>query len=179
MGGLIISIAIILIAIILFCRKFESAPEGIFMGLFMGGIFSMFVIAILLVGAEFRKETIRIYEEKQYEICGLENKTNTESYINGAFVLGFGYVNGSSSETIKYYYFKCNENGKKLESIDGTDIYIRETNEQTPCLIRKYREVKNKGFWKWVFGEGKSRQVEAEILVVPENTIKIEYNVDI
>lgn len=179
MGWLVISIIIIVISMIIIGIETNSIVEGILKGLLVGIMISMLVIALFCIVAAFNQQEIGTYEEKQYEITGLENKTNTESNINGSFLLGFGYVSGSSSEKMKYYYFRTDENGKKLESIDGTDIYIKETNEESPCLVYKYQECVNKGFWKWLFGEEKNKYIDAKILVVPEDTIKIEYNVDI
>lgn len=179
MGWLVISIIIIVISMIVIGIEEESISCGILYGLVAGAFLSFIAIVLLTIISMFIQEETMVYEEKQYEIYGLENKTNVESKINGTFILGFGHVGGSSSEKIKYYYFRSDENGKKLESINGTDIYIKETNEENPCLVYKYKEYVNKGFWKWLFGEGKNKYIDAKILVVPEDTIKIEYNVDI
>jgi len=140
------------------------------------------IILVLWVMSIGEGKVIREYEEKQYNIQGLESNISTKQETNGAFVLGFGYINSSSSEQIKYYYFKVNDLGKKLETIEiGTysETYIRETDEIEPCLIYRYQETVNKGFYKWLFGEFKTSTQIAEILVVPKNTIKIEYNVEI
>lgn len=159
-------------------------------GLYYGDIDGVGTCITLLCGALFivwvmgicSQETVREYEEVQHGIQGLENHVSTNSNIRGAFVLGFGYVNGGSTDEMKYYYFKVNDLGKKLESItvnEDSNTYIRETDEMEPCLIYRYAETVNKGFYKWLFGEDKTTRQIAEILVVPSNTIKIEYNVEI
>lgn len=146
-------------------------------------LFIAFIVFVALGGiSNIYRVVVKEYEEKQYNIQGLENNITTNQNINGAFVLGFGYINSDTKEQIKYYYFKVNDIGKKLETIEignYSDTYIRETNEIEPCLIYRYQETVNKGFWKWLFGESRLSTQIAEILVVPENTIKIEYNVEI
>ena len=142
-----------------------------------------FIIFIGLGGiSNVYKIVVKEYEKEQYKIQGLENNITTTQNTNGAFVLGFGYINSNTKEEMKYYYFKVNDIGKKLETIEITnnsDTYIRETDEIEPCLIYRYQETINKGFWKWLFGENRHSDKIAEILVVPKNTIKIEYNVEI
>lgn len=146
----------------------------------------LFIALIVLVAlggiSNVHKIVVKEYEEEQYKIQGLENNITTSQNTNGAFILGFGYINSSTKEEMKYYYFKVNDIGKKLETIEITnnsDTYIRETDEIKPCLIYRYQETLNKGFWKWLFGENRQSTKIAEILVVPKNTIKIEYNVEI
>lgn len=80
---------------------------------------------------------------------------------------------------MKYYFFKKNKLGKKLNSIDADKVYIRETNDQKPCLIYRYGVTEMTGIFKWLFGTFHSESVKDKILVVPEDTVKIEYNVDI
>lgn len=80
---------------------------------------------------------------------------------------------------MKYYFFKKNKLGKKLNSIKAENVYIRETDDKKPCLIYRYGETKMQGVFKWLFGEFTTTNVKDKILVVPSNTIKIEYNVDI
>ena len=145
-------------------------------------IIAFIIICILCGISNVHRVVVKEYEEEQYKIQGLENNITTNQNTNGAFVLGFGYINSSTKEQIKYYYFKVNDIGKKLETIEignNSNTYIRETNEIEPCLIYRYQETINKGFWKWLFGENKTSTEIAKILVVPENTIKIEYNVEL
>ena len=140
------------------------------------GILILFVIRLCYI------DIVEEYEIEQYKIQGLENNITTNQSTNGAFILGFGYVNSQTKEEMKYYYFKVNDIGKKLETIEisnNSDTYIRETDEIEPCLIYRYQKTENKGFFKWLFGKCENETKIAEILVVPSNTIKIEYNVDI
>lgn len=156
--------------------------ENFIAGFATTGLILICIVAILATIAIFNRTTGEEYEVEQYKIQGLENNIETKQETNGAFVLGFGYINSSTSEKIKYYYFKVNDLGKKLESkeiYNYSNTYIRETNKTEPCLIYKMQETKNEGFWKILFGEDIWTGRKAEILVVPENTIKIEYNVDI
>lgn len=142
----------------------------------------LLVILILYVIGCMNKDVTEEYETEQYKIQGLENNITTNQSTNGAFILGFGYVNSQTKEEMKYYYFKVNDIGKKLETIEiinNYDTYIRETDEIEPCLIYRYQKTENKGFFKWLFGKCENETKIAEILVVPSNTIKIEYNVDI
>ncbi len=179
MGWIILIIIIVFICIVWVSLDIHDIVEGIFEGGLLGLMISIFVLGFLVLISMGEEQIINTYEEKQYNICGLENKNSMESNINARFFLGFGYVNGNTIETMKYYYFRVDENGKKLESIDGTNIYIRETNEQEPCLIIKKKEMINVGFWAWLWGEDKMIIDGEKILVVPEDTVQIEYNVNI
>lgn len=149
---------------------------------FVCTLFFTMVILTIVLGIAFicKNITSDEYEEKVYDIQGLENNIEQEYSINGAFVLGCGYVSGSYESDMKYYYFKVDEYGKKLESVSGSDIYIRETNETQPCLIKTYIDYEYNGFFKWLLSnDGEGRIEHKTIIVVPENTIKIDYNVDI
>lgn len=172
----IIIIIGIVIGIILSMRDEDFTPLMCF------GFIALIIVLLLGGLSSCFQVVVREYEEKQYNIQGLENNITTSQKTNGAFVLGFGYINSETTEQIKYYYFKVNDIGKKLETIEignNSDTYIRETNKIEPCLIYRYQETKNKGLFKWLFGEERNPNKIAEILVVPENTIKIEYNVEI
>lgn len=179
MGWLVLSIIIcIVVGIIAYFAEYEDVESFIF-GVFIGALISLFVIAILTVVSLCFTEVVGEEEEIQYNIISLENKDAIKSNIHGSFILGYGGISGSSSSTIKYYFFRSDENGKKLESVDGTDVYIRENNEQEPCYIIKKYIVKNTGIFEWLFGEDEHKVDGTKILVVPENTVKIEYNIDI
>lgn len=87
----------------------------------------LLVILILYVIGCMNKDVTEEYETEQYKIQGLENNITTNQSTNGAFILGFGYVNSQTKEEMKYYYFKVNDIGKKLETIEisnNYDIYI-------------------------------------------------------
>ena len=78
-------------------------------------VFIALIIVLLLGGlSSCFQVVVREYEEKQYNIQGLENNITTSQKTSGAFVLGFGYINSETTEQIKYYYFKVNDIGKQL-----------------------------------------------------------------
>ena len=180
MWWLIIIIGFILAIII---NKFTDYRMGIIVFLIpFVSIFWLFIIAT----SSLNQEVVGEYEVKQYNIQGLESNITINQNIKGSFILGFGSIKSESEEIIKYYYFKVDDTGKKLESIEvseysDVDVYIRETNDIEPCLIYRYKKtkLKNIGIFKWLFGEFEGVYKDAEILVVPENTTKIEYNVGI
>jgi len=172
MSPLIYIIILVILGIVVSCVTYDEDNFIVVVGI------GFIILVILTVIAFFNREVINEYEEEQYKIQGLENNMETTSSIRGGFILGFGYVNGKSEQKMNYYYFKVNDLGKKLEKTD-TDVYIRETDKIKPCLIYKYQETSNTGFFKWLFGEDIMRGKTDTILVVPTNTVKIEYNVDI
>lgn len=125
------------------------------------------------------------YEETIYEITGLELHNSVEEQLSGAFILGTGAVQGETSTKLKYVFFSNTQYGKKMEIIDGTNVYIRETDEETPKLkVIKSRRYKNPN-WLDKLWDSKQTKIEfgtiehGKILVVPTNTIKIDYNVEI
>lgn len=130
------------------------------------------------------------YEQKQYNISGLENKTLQEFELDGTyrktFFLGYGNIHAETNTEMNYYYFKENQYGKKLESIPCNDVYVREVENQESCLIYVVEEREFKGYpvlSKIFFGindiDYKEGQVIEKILQVPVGTIQIEYNVEI
>lgn len=135
----------------------------------------MVAVATMILGdyAMGYYTSIQEYEVEQYKIYGVED--NWE--IAGRFTLG----TGSIRERMKYYYFTENAIGKYIESITATgNVYIRETDDVEPCLIYRYQVTEFKyDFLKWFFGDKKTTTLVAKILVVPTNTIKVEYNVDL
>lgn len=125
------------------------------------------------------------FEEVMYEITGLELHSSNEQYLEGAFILGTGAISGGSTTELQYVFFANEQYGKRMVTLKGNNIYIRETDEETPKLIsiktRKYRKA------NWLDKLWDSSQDEilygtteqGKILVVPTNTIKIEYNVEV
>ena len=177
----IIGIIFIVIILIIFHDCFSCFEDFI---LIIAGLLTvLFVIVVLLniLSFIFAKQ-VKTYEKKQYDIQGLENNIITNQETNGAFILGFGYVDSETKENITYYYFKVDKLGKKLETINidnYSEIYIRETNDMKPCLIYVYEKYENVGVFKFLLGKKDYESKVAEVLVVPENTIKIEYNVEV
>jgi len=130
------------------------------------------------------------YEEKQYEICGLENKTSQEFYLDGeykqSFFIGYGSIHAETETEMNYFYFKKNEYGKILESVPINEAYIREKEYVTPSLLWIVEERCYKGhpilskLFFFIRKEDEKQGIKTgTILEVPTNTIKIEYNVDI
>lgn len=144
-----------------------------------------FVFAFLYGMVWLVVSSITVYEasteERLYGIEGLENVIETKENISGTFILGCGNINGSKIDKMKYYYFKVNEYGKALEELEAasSEIYLRESDE-TPCLIQVWDIYKTCKLYKTLFGKDlEVKKEKCKILVVPENTIKIDYNVEI
>ena len=178
MGWIVILGGCILIGVIIgYWANFRDSECA-----YIGGMLGLLLAIIILIVATFGNISTNIIKEEevvQYNIQGLESNTDSKSYINGTFILGCGGFNGETSDTLNYYFFMVDENGKKLQKLDGTDVYIRETNDQEPCYIIKIQTLKTNAFQKWLFGTDEFQIEAAKILVVPENTIKIDYNIDI
>lgn len=119
--------------------------------------------------------------ETLYNIEGLESNMVTNNNLSGNFVLGCGSIQESNTSQVKYYFFKITENGKSLESIVGenSEVYIQETNDTEPCLIKEYSIQRKNRLFEVLFWKEDSKQEIRTILIVPENTIKIEYNVEV
>lgn len=180
MGLLILTIIFMIGGFVFFKRILNDGVFGVFIGL----IFSIFISAFIIIILVLLEQPIgEPYEEVQYKIQGLENNITTTQNTSGTFILGCGYIESESKETLKYYYFKINDIGKQLESIeinDNSNIYIRETDDVEPCLIYRHQKMKYPKFYEWfIGGTCETTTITAEILVVPTNTIKIEYNIDI
>lgn len=120
-------------------------------------------------------------KETLYKIEGLESNMVTNNTLSGSFILGCGSVEGKTSSKIKYYFFKETENGKSLESIVGenSEVYIQETNDMQPCLIKEYSIKRQNRLFEVLFWKEEIKEELRTILIVPENTIKIEYNVEV
>lgn len=125
------------------------------------------------------------YEEVVYEITGLELHSSNEQYLEGAFILGTGAVHGGSTTELQYVFFANTQYGKQLTTVKGTNVYIRETDEETPKLISIKKKKYKKANWLDKLWDSSQETIEfgiieeGKILVVPTNTIKIDYNVEI
>lgn len=122
----------------------------------------------------------------QYEITGLELETKEKESLKGFFVLGTGFVSGGTKETPQYVFFANTEYGKKLTTLPINGIYLRETDEETPKLIEIVtKQVRPARFIDYLWGHKKGDMIKSggytkgKILVVPTNTIKIDYNVEV
>lgn len=117
-------------------------------------------------------EEISEIGERIYSLnAGIENS------LNGKFTIGRGYVSGKSE--VVYYYYVEKEYGKILESIDAKDTYIEESDEIEPCI--KY--IYTRTYTQEDAPEGIERvdykRREATVLVVPKNTIQVEYKTNV
>lgn len=147
-------------------------------------------LLILPIANHACEDTKSEFQEIAYEITGLEFKTETyeDASLTGAFLLGSGFVTGSSETTKEMYYvfFANTEYGKQLQTIQGENIYIKETDEESPKLIKIMDKRQRKANWidvLWGHEYGEIIELNAkekgQILVVPTNTVKIDYNVEI
>ena len=136
-------------------------------------ILSLITLSIFTVDVGTKTEVL-------YEIYGLESNKETESSSN-SFVLGCGILKNSSTTKIKYYFFKETTKGKILKSIvaENSNVYIKETNERNPCLMKEYKIKKQNKLFELLFWKMDLKTEKSTILIVPENTIKIEYNVEV
>lgn len=178
--GIFILLIVFIVAGCIGCKRYcDSLILGAILGFMIWGLISL----VLIISASISSEPVGDpWEVEQYKIQGLEDSITTTQETFGAFVLGCGFVSSDSDTNLKYYYFKVNDIGKQLESIEidnYSNTYIRETNDVEPCLIHRYQKRRFTGFYKWFLGDSETEHTVAEILVVPTNTIKIEYNVDI
>ena len=173
----------VILVVVLFLLFIFCTDEDMILGV-TTILFIAIVLTPMINGAIMEKYTIE-YQEVQYTITGLEMFVDQKESLKGCFVLGTGSLNGGNSKELKYIYFANTEYGKQLKSVGINKVYIKETDDEAPKYVkiiqRVYRDV------TWVdklFGH-KDKTIElnsketGEILVVPTNTIKIEYNIEI
>lgn len=154
-------------------------------------LIAIFILAFIPIGNSITYEGEEIeYQQTMYEITGLEFKTEfkEESGLTGVFLLGAGFATGSSETTKEMYYvfFANTEYGKQLQTIQGENIYIKETDDESPKLIQimtKRQRTANIIDRLWGYKKGEKIELnpaeKGQILVVPTNTVKIDYNVEI
>ena len=189
---ILLIITLVIIFLLWLFLKIVGTDEDF--GSLVGAEFCAIAIIVLInaiVGDLFHYyEVTTVYEQKQYNIIGLENKTSQEFYLDGeyrqAFFIGYGSVHGETNTEMNYYYFKENDYGRILESCPANETYIREKDDIVPSLIWIVEERLYKGhpkLHKWFFLVEEQDKKEGikigTILEVPLNTIKIEYNVDV
>lgn len=156
-------------------------------------ISSFFIIGAVYLGIcacfETQLGIPELYEEKQYNISGLENKTTQEFEMNGkyitAFTIGYGSVSAETETEMNYWFFKETEYGKKLESIPCDDVWIRETDNGEYGLIHvmEKRIMKGNPILSKIFitisdEDYSYTEFKEKILQVPVGTVQVEYNVD-
>ena len=164
-----------LIGILCYYRSYDED-----LGFSIGVIIFIVLMAVSLFN-NFIGYTEVEYEKVVYEIEGLE--LQNEETVNGNFLLGTGYI--TSSNKIQYIYFAKTEFGKQLKTEDASTIYLVETNEKKPQLIEKRKQkIRKTNFIDKLWSEEEENKIlldilEKKILIVPENTIQIEYKVEV
>lgn len=126
-------------------------------------------------GCSQYKESEEVYKEA-YEIYSLENTTKFE----GSFILGTGEI---KNDYIVYYFLRKGEYGYTIDSIKPKyawhKIYIQESDEETPKVKHVYEKKYYTGKYEKWLGKGEVEEFKATVIVVPKNTIKLQYNVDL
>ena len=85
------------------------------------------------------KSTNSEYNTLMYEIVSLERA----SKIHGSFFIGSGSVNSRQV----YYVYKVTEQGYKLESLETSYTYIRESNDVTPGVYHWKASGETKSYY--------------------------------
>lgn len=186
MWYIIISLIIIIFVGILITKIFDDGELGA-----ISAIIAMFILGFIPIANSviYTGEETE-YQQVVYEITGLEFKTELKekSGLTGAFLLGSGFATGSSetSKEIYYVFFANTQYGKQLQTIQGENIYIKETDDESPKLVKIMRSgMRTANIIDILWGHKKGEKIETtateqgQILVVPTNTVKIDYNVEI
>lgn len=111
-------------------------------------------------------------EEIKEEIYSLD--TGIENEVKGKFTLGRGYL--SSENKVVYYYYVKGEYGLRLKTIEADRVYIQESDEIKPCIKEVYKVVSIKDDAPEDIERETSKYRQATILVVPLNTIQVDFN---
>lgn len=176
-------ISAVILVIVMFLLFVFCTDEDIILGV-TAILFIAIVLTPLINGAIMEKYAIE-YQEVQYTITGLEMFVEQEESLKGCFILGTGSLNGGSSKELKYIYFANTEYGKQLKSAGVNKVYIKETDDEAPKYVKIIQRVYRDITWVDILFGHKGKSIElyskevGEILVVPTNTIKIEYNIEI
>lgn len=175
----IISILIVVVVFLL-ASKFTYDEDLIFG---ITTITIIFLFFIPMINYAIGRYTVD-EEHKLYNITGLELQNQENSSFYGSFVLGCGTVAGQTSQQLQYVFFSNEEYGKQLQTLPFNGTYLKETDDETPQVIELRTVIKKKvTIIDELWGKNKDYEVGLEktkhILVVPTNTIKIDYNVEI
>ena len=125
------------------------------------------------------------YQEVVCTITGLELNNQEQINLNGAFILGSGTIKGSKVSKPQYIFFSNTEYGKQLRTTDTDTVYLKETDDEEPKLINiKQKRIRKLNWIDYLWGNKAEEEIindmlKGQILIVPTNTIKIEYNVEI
>ena len=148
------------------------------------------LLSIVFVGTPFinqfigEREPIE-YQETECTITGLELTNNESENLKGMFILGSGTIKGSKTSKQQYVFFANTEYGKQLRTINVDTIYLKETDNEEPKLINiKQKRTRKLNWIDYLWGNKAEEEtisdiLKGQILVIPTNTIKIDYNVEI
>lgn len=175
----IISILIV-VAVFFLASKFTYNEDLVFG---IATITIIFLPFILMINYTVGRYTVD-EEHKLYNITGLELQSQENSSLYGSFILGCGTVTGQTSQQLQYVFFSNEKYGKQLQTLPLNGTYLKETDDETPQVIELRTVIKKKvTIIDKLWGKNEDYEVGLEktkyILVVPTNTIKIDYNVEI
>lgn len=175
----IISILIVVVVFLL-ASKFTYDEDLVF-GITAVALIFLFSIPVVNFGVG--RYTVD-EEYKLYNITGLELQSQENSSLYGSFILGCGTITGQTSQQLQYVFFSNEEYGKQLQTLPLNGTYLKETDDETPQVIELRTVIKKKvTIIDELWGKNEDYEVGLEktkyILVVPTNTIKIDYNVEI
>lgn len=180
---------LVLLIIIIIGAATTYATDDVDAG-FMLSVILLVVFAIIsmvnavTVGSDAEREEVETY---LYGIKGISTQEEvTTEPARGVFFLGCGYIKGGSqTEELKYIYFAEYEGkGSTLAYSNVEDTYIYETNEQAPAAYQLETITYRKTNWlDKLWGEKDEvltlTQKDGIKLVVPEGTIKMDYNISL
>lgn len=175
----IISVLIVVVVFLL-ASKFTYNEDLVFG---IATITIIFLPFILIINYTVGRYTVD-EEHKLYNITGLELQSQENSSLYGSFILGCGTVTGQTSQQLQYVFFSNEKYGKQLQTLPLNGTYLKETDDETPQVIELRTVIKKKvTIIDKLWGKNEDYEVGLEktkyILVVPTNTIKIDYNVEI
>lgn len=179
---IVVVIVLLLITYLITYRCFDYDDEAAASLTFLVGIV---LLLVPLLNNCFGIKKMPEYQEQAYTITGLELIGIQENKIEGRFLLGTGYISGRTSEGLKYVFFANTEYGKQMKTTETNNIYLKKTDEEEPKLINiKQKTIRKMNFIDELWGNDNEEEVYSErtvgqILVVPTNTIKINYNVEV
>lgn len=175
--------AIILIAVGIIIEKFmdDDYDTAVMIGSLLFIVMVFAPITNCFIGVQGPIE----YQQEKYTITGLELVSNENSSLSEKFILGTGKISGSSNTELKYVFFANTQYGKQLMTTNTKNIYLKETDDETPKIIEIRQKTVRKTNWiDYLWGTKEeevldSDELVGEIVIVPTNTIKIDYNIKI
>jgi len=145
-----------------------------------GALLAMLIWFCIFGGVRAGMSAANEHDEfRDIPIVSLQNKTAVE--LSGSFILGCGSISGGERE----YYVTYGKFPKGLKQVElqANRMYINETDSQTPKIIAYevrtiHEEYKSIWFFNRPQREGAwAVNPDADILIVPENTIYKEFSI--